>query len=211
MARREGQRRYEDIARELRADGYSVAEKWLHSLDEESCTDFVYTKTGHLFSVSDRARNDKEALNRAVAKLNERSKQDNRSYRVYVIGPASGRPVKIGYASDTAKRLSGIQNGNHEELHIHYEFCCDGRLDAERVEKAAHSVLRDRRIRGEWFDVDADAAADAIKFVDGPQVFAAKMLLRKGDEALLKHGVTPESLIKLKEVALRTTENNGIR
>jgi hypothetical protein len=72
---------------------------------------------------------------------------------VYVVG-APGFPVKIGIAKDVERRLPAIQTGCPAPLKV-YLFQ-DGLPSgaARQIEKMAHRILHDRRMAGEWFDVD---------------------------------------------------------
>lgn len=79
---------------------------------------------------------------------------------VYVIG-SQDNPVKIGYGDRVETRLVSMQVGNPDELKIF------GRVvvpwdKAGVVEKEAHALLWDRHRRGEWFNVTAAEALEAI-------------------------------------------------
>jgi hypothetical protein len=65
---------------------------------------------------------------------------------VYFIQAGSQGPIKIGVADDVEYRLSELQTGNAETLHIVGCVPGDGRL-----EKELHRRLASVRIRGEWF------------------------------------------------------------
>jgi len=76
---------------------------------------------------------------------------------VYVIAPESGRPVKIGHGGTAKSRLGQLQIGNWQELKIAHEQPVPAAM-AQALEKAAHVEFAGRRLRGEWFDVPAEAA-----------------------------------------------------
>jgi predicted GIY-YIG superfamily endonuclease len=82
-------------------------------------------------------------------------------YKVYVIGPGDG-PLKIGLARDLQRRLYTLQTGNQQELHIFWSYKLLRKAEARAIERAAHQSLKDKRIRGEWFDCSIDEAIDAI-------------------------------------------------
>lgn len=80
---------------------------------------------------------------------------------VYVIGPDTG-PCKVGVANDVDVRCRQIQIDRPEKITVLYRLAVpkDRRFD---VEKHAHSILAANRTRGEWFDVDHQAAIEAVK------------------------------------------------
>jgi DNA-binding XRE family transcriptional regulator len=80
---------------------------------------------------------------------------------VYVIGAPDG-PQKIGHAKRLNHRLRAIQSANGFKLEVAGSFELPI-LEAQDVERYAHYLLRDRRLRGEWFDV---SPTDAVAVVD---------------------------------------------
>jgi hypothetical protein len=79
---------------------------------------------------------------------------------VYVIGSEDG-PQKIGIALDPQKRKDMLQTGNTNDLKCSFAI---GVLKeyALQVEKTAHHILQDYKVRGEWFDVSPSRAVEAI-------------------------------------------------
>jgi hypothetical protein len=71
---------------------------------------------------------------------------------VYFIATESGSAVKVGAARDPKKRLSSLQTGNHERLHLLRTIHFD---DPEGAEADYHRSLAAARIRGEWFESEA--------------------------------------------------------
>tara|TARA_R110000787_G_scaffold285406_1_gene400916 strand:- start:591 stop:1115 length:525 start_codon:yes stop_codon:yes gene_type:complete len=71
---------------------------------------------------------------------------------IYLIGNKDSGPIKIGYTGNkTAKnRLSGIQNGNPNRLHILFT-----KLGDMADERSIHKLLSSHRKVGEWFDREA--------------------------------------------------------
>lgn len=94
------------------------------------------------------------------------------AYCVYVLGPEDG-PQKVGVSNDLRRRLVSIQNGNHLDLCIAAAFPVQ-RSEARMVEKFAHRLLWEFKIRGEWFDVTPEQAAAAV--------MRAVAALRNGEE-----------------------------
>jgi len=65
---------------------------------------------------------------------------------VYFIRAGQSGPVKIGHATDVAKRLNAIQCHNYEKLSL--LRCIEG---GEAREKWLHRHFAGRQVRGEWF------------------------------------------------------------
>jgi len=81
---------------------------------------------------------------------------------IYVIGPAEG-PYKIGYSGNPSHRLSTLQVGTTDFLHLHYREETET-SKAKVIEKLIHRQLGHKRIRGEWFNVTLDEAISEVKF-----------------------------------------------
>ena len=79
---------------------------------------------------------------------------------VYVMGSADG-PQKIGIAKNLRARHGGIQVGNHLEIIVAHTVEVEDAI-VKHVERQAHSILEEKRLRGEWFDVSPGEALDAI-------------------------------------------------
>jgi predicted GIY-YIG superfamily endonuclease len=93
---------------------------------------------------------------------------------VYVIGIDNG-PHKIGIAKDVENRLGQLQNGNPFRLHIRFKLTTTFGA-ACQVEQMAHWLIRNRRMMGEWFSVDA-ASCERV-------VVRAAQLVEQGHSAL---------------------------
>lgn len=67
---------------------------------------------------------------------------------------------KIGVANDVESRLAQLSTGNPFPLEVKviYEF-----ENAEIVERAIHQKLKDKRIRGEWFELSYDETIELHK------------------------------------------------
>jgi hypothetical protein len=84
--------------------------------------------------------------------------------RVYVIVSDRGG-VKIGVSASPARRL--VTLGQQQVGHFTLTYETEMRADSNAVEKLAHHLLADKKIRGEWFDVSAeDAQATIIKAIE---------------------------------------------
>lgn len=81
---------------------------------------------------------------------------------VYVIGPPSGGPLKIGIAGDPAKRLRQLQHASAVPL-VAFHLCkFSKRSIAAQVEARAHAILAADRMSGEWFACSTEQAEAAI-------------------------------------------------
>lgn len=77
---------------------------------------------------------------------------------VYVIGPDSEGPVKVGWTSgDGRDRLACLQTAHWQQLRLHHAV-----PGSPGIERLAHLALREHRLAGEWFDVRAGHALAAI-------------------------------------------------
>jgi hypothetical protein len=97
-------------------------------------------------------------------------------FHVYIIGPISSYPVKIGVAMKPTKRLLGVQTGCWEELVIHGLYSANCRGNAYRLEKLAHKRLDKRRMIGEWFNVFVDDAVSVLDEICTETMLALKLL-----------------------------------
>jgi hypothetical protein len=68
---------------------------------------------------------------------------------------------KIGLATDSRARLNGLQVGSPHLLTLERAKQTYSPM-AGQVERRVHEALGDRRIRGEWFEVDAQTAAELV-------------------------------------------------
>lgn len=69
----------------------------------------------------------------------------------YIIRAGLTGPVKIGKADDVEARRADLQTAHHETLHVLRVI--DTAFDAEAILHAKFAALR---IRGEWFEFDAE-------------------------------------------------------
>lgn len=125
---------------------------------------------------------------------------------VYIIGPISGKPVKVGYATDARKRLAALQVGNPSELHILHLVELLNDSEAEQLESILHHALSDHHIRGEWFDVSIDDATEAINELLNGQILAARTLMRFDTSG----HVAEATRERIGRVALKTMINNAV-
>ena len=80
---------------------------------------------------------------------------------IYVIGPETGLQ-KVGIATDPRTRLAALQTASPVRLVLHASIPVPFGA-AHDVERRAHDRLREARASGEWFDVAAAAAIEAVR------------------------------------------------
>lgn len=81
---------------------------------------------------------------------------------VYVAGSGKG-PKKVGVAIDPPRRLRALATGHGRPLRLLFSAPVPAEFAAMDVERRAHWLLRERKTHGEWFDVSAKAAIDAVE------------------------------------------------
>jgi hypothetical protein len=102
---------------------------------------------------------------------------------VYVVSNAANPLLKIGYADNLKSRISGLQCGSPVELSlVHFVYFVDGMI-AKQIEGDVHKILAEWRRKGEWFDVTAEQAGDAIA-----KAATAKRVLWFSEDERLKLG-----------------------
>jgi hypothetical protein len=79
---------------------------------------------------------------------------------LYVMQHGDGGPVKVGMAGSVLGRHKNIQCGNPVEVSICAVFMAG---PIGRIEAAAHRMLAEYNIRGEWFDVSVLEAVEAVQ------------------------------------------------
>ena len=127
---------------------------------------------------------------------------------VYVVGESWARPVKIGVASNVAKRVERLQSGNPVTLQV--LWTSDPHHDAYGLEHHLHLHFAAHALRGEWFQIPdlsaAMLAASAESFanvaraavVQKPTALAACAAARVlVDLSVRKNGITVEAAIDL--------------
>lgn len=70
---------------------------------------------------------------------------------IYAIEARQSKLVKIGFSTEPSKRIATLQTGCPEELLV--VAIWEG---SQADEHAIHSALREHRINGEWFTVNAE-------------------------------------------------------
>lgn len=73
-------------------------------------------------------------------------------------------PCKIGISASWPNRLSSLQSGNPKPIGLYAYFDIGDRSCALQTEKFLHSRLADKRLTGEWFQVDPAYASIFAQF-----------------------------------------------
>lgn len=81
--------------------------------------------------------------------------------RIYFLKAYCGRYVKIGYATDVAKRVTSLDLSHPEPLTLLGSV--PGNM---RIEKFFHRKFRDQRARGEWFHLTEDLNQQIREYID---------------------------------------------
>ena len=80
---------------------------------------------------------------------------------LYIIANNELGPVKIGFSNNPEHRLKTLQTGHIDELKIYYKKQFP---NAMTIEKICHSMLNEKRKRGEWFSLTVEEAISYIEF-----------------------------------------------
>jgi hypothetical protein len=85
----------------------------------------------------------------------------NKEY-VYVIGRPDG-PVKVGISRYPYGRVNSLQTGCPFPLELLHAQPMRDRSHALQHERNFHEVYAEKRLSGEWFDIDAELAIECIE------------------------------------------------
>lgn len=84
---------------------------------------------------------------------------------LYVIASVSDtNVVKLGLSKHPEKRLKQLQTASPYELKVFHQE----EVSSERVniaEKALHSLLRHKKLKGEWFDLSVEEAISEVIYI----------------------------------------------
>lgn len=103
-----------------------------------------------------------------------------------------GAPVKIGITSNLRTRLAGIQTGSPVPLRFYEVWDIDGLVPRD-VERLTHSMRKDKRLTGEWFNVSPEEARQFIELVFNAMASAAT-----GDAELQEFGLLDRQTLRPK-------------
>ena len=89
---------------------------------------------------------------------------------VYFIRAGNKGAIKIGVASDLAKRLETLQTGNPFELKVLATIPCSSEQHAYDLERRMHKLFASKRIRGEWFcgTINFLSVSNSIQIEESP-------------------------------------------
>ena len=94
---------------------------------------------------------------------------------VYAIGQGFEQPVKIGVASDVARRLTTIQAGNPADLRVLWSV---EHPEPFALEAHLHRTFAAAKVRGEWFKLD-----DVHALIAAVAEFEAAVRVRRAVDA----------------------------
>ncbi len=80
---------------------------------------------------------------------------------IYVIGRWEG-PVKVGVAKSPASRLRELRTGCPYKIDLLHMQPARDRQHAMEHERFFHEVYVEKRLAGEWFDIEADLAIEGV-------------------------------------------------
>lgn len=119
--------------------------------------------------------------------------------KVYLIeAPVSGQ-IKIGISDVPFRRVAFLQTEWREQLFLRHEHDAGSSSEARRIERCAHIILSDRRVKGEWFNVSLDEAMGALaEAIDTP---APKQRKESHAKKLIAVRLSAEALDTLNRLA----------
>ena len=80
---------------------------------------------------------------------------------VYIMTATESKRVKIGVSKDPQSRLKQVQTGCPERVELSTAIPT---LFARSIESGLHTVFADKRVSGEWFNLDADELGELNSF-----------------------------------------------
>lgn len=90
------------------------------------------------------------------------------THHVYIVAHANGstgeKPVKVGITSNLDGRLRALQTGSFRKLVYVMTLATPNREISSYMEAAFHSLQKDRRLEGEWFDIEVAEAMQLLGF-----------------------------------------------
>lgn len=89
---------------------------------------------------------------------------------IYLLAHHSGNglvaPVKVGVTTSLKTRLATLQTGNPQPIELVASFATPGHEFAEWFERCFHDINAEKRLTGEWFDIDPkDALVSLIVYI----------------------------------------------
>lgn len=81
---------------------------------------------------------------------------------IYVLANGANGLLKIGMAENLKNRIVGLDCGSPVPLYLRHFIFFVGRTVTKYVEGEVHRTLAESRVKGEWFDVSLETAAQTI-------------------------------------------------
>lgn len=83
------------------------------------------------------------------------------NYCVYFI--TDGEYIKIGIAASLPNRVRQLQTGNARRLKVLYIIPQNNQKDSLNIERTMHEYFKNKRMSGEWFDIQEKDVHDICK------------------------------------------------
>lgn len=116
-----------------------------------------------------------EMMNLPAFLMKQKSETYDRKEPVSVYAFTGGAFAKIGIAKDVRARLAQVQTYCPIKIRLSYHYEFESRLYANVAEREAHDLLREFRVHGEWFRIDAQTAIYRTSIaVDGTRMLVEK-------------------------------------
>lgn len=105
------------------------------------------------------------------------SERENFAY-LYVLGIPGG-PYKIGYSYSPEDRVRAMIRAGHKGAFLCGQWPMETRV-VQAAERYVHWLLRDRRLKNEWFNVTRGEAEDAVRKALEPEALNALDVIPSG-------------------------------
>lgn len=94
---------------------------------------------------------DERELKKAIKEISSRFKEQDRiRFQQYIYLIRCGKYFKIGISGNPLKRAESIQTSTPYKTELLYAERFE---NATEIEKELHQLLKDKRVRGEWFEL----------------------------------------------------------
>lgn len=121
----------------------------------------TFTIQRHCFNFIQELLKDELFKEKAIEQLVLFNKDESdKEYFIYVM--ESGGKVKIGFTSDISKRISNYKT-HTPDLKI---LCVANHKDADVLENLYHIKYNDKRINGEWFDLEQNEINELLNDIN---------------------------------------------
>lgn len=92
---------------------------------------------------------------------------------IYFVQHGDGGPIKVGTTTNLKRRIEALQNASPENLKLLATI--DGGPNEEKI---LHSIMREERLRGEWFNPSSLVLSIVKKAKETPSILEAEVMAR---------------------------------